>query len=177
MRRDLLLLFRPKAAITKVGPDGGSLVTIIGSEETWSSPNNLLSQTKTAFAQVALQSTFTQSDTAEVTGFGFALPTGKSIKNVTVNIYGDGSSAGPTQYFVIAALYNGGVQIGSTKAINITGVSAPQEFTIGGDLWGLSSLTSDTVNGTGFGVGFWLFGSMGQSVMANLTAVQMTIKY
>ncbi|NWF77640.1 MAG: hypothetical protein HXY36_03495 [Chloroflexi bacterium] len=140
------------------GPNSGSTATDDGSigAVTWSNPANALTQDDN-YATATLSKATPTSHYLKVTNFGFAIPSGATIKGILVEIdrYASTGSGGTRITDNSIKLVKGGTISGDNKASASPWSDSDTNTYVsyGGppDLWGLTWSPAD-INGPGFGV-------------------------
>lgn len=137
----------------------------------WGTPNNILaSEGTTANGQPGLDYT----DWLRASNFGFAIPTGATIDGVEVTIERRASGFRDDALY----LFDGSANIGNNKADTATGwTGSDLVVTYGGaaDLWG-ATLTPAIINGSGFGLRFSVFDTIGTGI-GRVDHVQIKVYY
>jgi hypothetical protein len=123
---------------------------------TWTTPGNVTGS-DTSYATVALSNANKTSYYIKATGFNFAIPTGVTIKGITVEVQKKTSSATTISDNAVR-IVKGGV-IGSTDKSNATTwpttptTGAYTTYGSGTELWG-ETWTSADINNANFGLAF-----------------------
>lgn len=137
------------ASTGDVFPTSGTTVDRAGSTA-WTSPGNITAN------DAADASAAVPTDYLIASGFGFSIPTGSTIKGVTVKVEASETGTGSSNYIPQLSSDTTPTLIGSAKSAVTVNGTTPTVSTNGGtsDLWG-ATLTPATVNAAGFGVTLW----------------------
>lgn len=143
----------------------------------WTNPTNALVY-DTSYASVTLTGGQV-AKALKITGFGFNIPTGATIKGIQVDTFfqtalGDSSSGGWNWHLV----KGGTVQTGSYASTDhLPGTYGPDYYTILGgptDLWNVAWTASD-INSSGFGVSWQVRNDTGSTTfLANFFRIAIT---
>ena len=159
-------------SIYQPGPSGSAGPNLGGTtadpSSVWTNDNNVLT---TDYEYYAYTTDCSGTGYLKVTNFGFSLPTDATVRGIEVTFRQKATTTYPKANY---QLINGESTIGNGKSTSLI-TSWSIYPTLGGssDLWGASSISRDTVNGSSFGVRIWMTDADGETFCVDYVRIKV----